>query len=88
VTRMLSSKSDATDALVGQPYDVPAGAWVHSLKTGKWTQSMRKQTVVPHFVDRYIDGTVVVTWAGGGGYWRRVRIRNGKYMNHWGDSRV
>jgi hypothetical protein len=69
------------EAKVGRPIRIPAGVPVHSMAPSAPSDDVplkRAQTVIPHFVDRYADGKVVVTWAGGGGYWRRVTARDGR----------
>lgn len=67
--------TDLFEAMPGQPLLVPAGTLVYSVKTGSEQALKRAQRVVPHFVDRYNDGRVKITWAGSGGYWRRVTVR-------------
>lgn len=64
----------------GEPFTIPAGTPVHSMGTGRWHESKRKQTVWPFHVDEY-DGWTVVTWPGQGGYWRRVVIRNEQFFS-------
>jgi hypothetical protein len=72
------------EPLVGQPFVIPKGVPVHSVQSGRWAPSKRSQTVTPHFVDRYRDNQTMVTWAGTGGYWKRVSIdRFGDFINRW-----
>jgi hypothetical protein len=73
---------DLADAKVGQPLGIPAGTRVRSLhpRDPVCITTKRGQLVTPHFVDRYRNRRgevdhIVVTWAGGGGYWKRVEAK-------------
>lgn len=68
------------EAAVGQPLRLIAGLLVTSLhpQDSKTVVLRRAQTVTPHFVDRYDWGETVITWAGRGGYWKRLRIYEGQ----------
>lgn len=72
-------------AAIGEPLEIPAGTPVHSTRYGQWTVSKRKQTIRPWSTLKTDDGRVAeVTWAGAGGYWRRVRTIDGEFVGHFG----
>ena len=68
---------------VGVRFRVPRGTPVHSMKTGDWERAKQSRTFTAHHVAEYGDGCTVVTWPGNGGYWRRVVIRDGVFVDHW-----
>jgi hypothetical protein len=68
--------------LAGERYEIPPGTPVHSMGTGGWHTSKRRQTVYPFDIAEYGEWKVI-TWPGPGGYWRRVVLRDGEYVACW-----
>jgi hypothetical protein len=70
-----------------EAFVIPAGTPVHSMRTGRWHVSTRKQTVYPFSIAKFDDWTIV-TWPGQSGYWRRVAIDDGAFVARWPGEEV
>lgn len=68
------------EARPGEPLTLPPGILVHAMDPHlPDVYPLRKrQSITPRFVDRYSDGKVIITWAGTGGYWKRITARDGR----------
>lgn len=69
----------ATQPQRRKPYAVPAGAPVHSTKTGDWAEAKREQTIPAPHITTYNTGLVAVRWPSGAN-WRTVVIEGDTYI--------